>query len=74
MEIRMNKINLTAGAVFVVVVLLAFVVGVSLLGGWGYGGWGRMSPGMMGPSMMGGWGFGPFGWIGMLLVLLFTVR
>lgn len=66
----MNKINWTAVEVFGVVILLAFLVGVSLLGGgwsmmgnWGYGGWG-----MMGPGMMGGWGFGPFGWIGMIFM------
>jgi hypothetical protein len=65
----MNKINWTAVVVFGVVVLLAFLVGVSLLGGgWGYGGWG-----MMGPGMMGGWGLSPFGWIGMTFMWLIPV-
>ena len=71
----MNKINWSAVAVFAVVALLAFFVGVSLLGGgwgmmgnWGYGGWG-----MMGPGMMGGWGFGPFGWIAMLFMWLIPI-
>lgn len=64
----MNKINWTVVAVFSIVVLLAFLVGVSLLGGWGYGGWGRM-----GPGMMGGWGFGPFGWFGMIFMWLIPV-
>ena len=52
----MNKINWTAVAVFGIVVLVAFLVGASLLGG----GWG----------MMGGWGFAPFGWIGMIFMWL----
>jgi len=56
----MNRINWTAIAVFGIVALLAFLVGVSLLGGWG----------MMGPGMMGGWGFAPFGWIGMIFMWL----
>src|SRR5574341_1937384 len=61
----MNKINWTAVAVFGGVVLLAFLIGVSLLGGgWGYGGWGMMGPGMM------GWGWSPFGWFGMLFMWL----
>jgi len=64
----MNKVNWTSVAVFGIVVLVAFLVGVSLLGGWGYGGWG-----MMGPGMMGGWGFGPFAWIGMLFMWLIPV-
>jgi len=65
----MNKINWTAAAIFGIVVMLAFLVGVSLLGGGrGYGGWG-----MMGPGMMGGWGFGPFGWVAMLFMWLIPV-
>jgi hypothetical protein len=71
----MNKINWSAIAVFAVVTLLAFLVGVSLLGGgwgmmgnWGYNGWG-----MMGPGMMGGWGFAPFGWITMLFMWFIPV-
>ena len=65
----MNRINWSAIAVFGIVVLVAFLVGTSLLGvGRGYGGWG-----MMGPGMMGGWGFGPFGWIAMLFMWLIPV-
>ena len=64
----MNKINWTSVAVFAIVVLLVFLVGISLLGGRGYGGWG-----MMGPGMMGGWGFAPFGWIGMLFMWLIPI-
>ncbi|MEK7809258.1 MAG: hypothetical protein AAB571_09315 [Chloroflexota bacterium] len=60
----MNKINWLVAAVFGVVVLLAFLVGASLLGGaWG----------MMGPGMMGSWGFGPFAWIGMFVMSLVVV-
>ncbi len=65
----MNRINWPSVAVFGVVVLIAFLIGVSLLGGGrGYGGWG-----MMGPNMMGGWGFGPFGLIGMLFMWLIPI-
>ena len=64
----MNRINWTAVAVFAIVALLVFLIGASLLGGWGYGGWG-----MMGPGMMGQWGFGPFGWIGMIFMWLIPV-
>ena len=65
----MNKFNWSAVAVFGIVVLVAFLVGASLLGGGrGYGGWG-----MMGPGMMGGWGFGPFGWIAMLFMWLIPI-
>jgi len=60
----MNKINWT----IVIIVALVVLLGVSLLGGRGYGGWG-----MMGPGMMGGWGFAPFGWIGMLFMWLIPV-
>ena len=64
------KVNWTAVAVFGGVALLVVLIGVSLLGGYaGYAGWG---PGgrMMGPGMMGGWGFGPFGWLGMIFMWL----
>ena len=69
----MNKVNWTAVAVFGVVVLFVFLIGASLLGGFGgYGGYNR-GWGMMGPGMMGNWGFAPFGWIGMLLMWLFPL-
>lgn len=61
----MNRINWTAVAVFAIVALLVFLVGASLLGGWGYRSWG-----MMGPGMMGQWGCGSFGWIGMIFMWL----
>ncbi len=64
----MNRINWTAVAVFAIVALLVFLVGASLLGGWGYSGWG-----MMGPGMMGRWGFGPFGWAGMIFMWLVPI-
>jgi hypothetical protein len=75
----MNRNSWTVVLVFGLVALLVFVVGVSLLGGWGYGGWGRMGPGMMGggggtgPGMMGGWGLTPFGWLGMIFMWLIPV-
>jgi uncharacterized membrane protein len=60
----MNKINWTV----VVIAALVVLLGVSLLGGQGYSGWG-----MMGPGMMGGWGFAPFGWIGMIFMWLIPI-
>ncbi len=69
----MKKVNWTGMVIFSIVVLLVFLVGVSLLGGWGYGGWGGIGPGMMGPGMMGGWGYSPFGWIGMIFMWLIPV-
>lgn len=65
----MKGFNRPVAAVLGVVVLLVFLVGVSLLGGgWGYGRWG-----MMGPGMMGGWGVGPFGWLGALFMWLIPI-
>ncbi len=65
----MNKTNWSSVTIFGIVVLIAFLIGISLFGGrWGYGGWG-----MMGPGMMGVWGFAPFGWIGMLFMWLIPV-
>ncbi len=66
----MNRVNWTVVAVFGIVVLFAFLIGISVFSGFGgYGGYGR-GWGMMGPGMMGNWGFAPFGWIGMLLMWL----
>lgn len=59
----MNKINWTIVAI--VAVALLFVA--SLFGGRGYG-WE-----MMGSGMMGGWGFSPFGWIGMTVMWLIPI-
>ena len=46
--------------------LLLFLFGGGMMSGWGYrGGWGMMDPyGMM------GWGYSPFGWIGMVFMWL----
>ncbi len=55
------------------------VVGVAaLLVGAAFGplflwGGGPGYQGMMGPGMMGGYGFAPFGWIGMLLMWVFPL-
>ena len=57
----MNKINWT----IVAIAAVAFLLLASLFGGRGYGSWG-----MMGPGMMGGWGFSPFGWVGMIFMWL----
>jgi uncharacterized membrane protein len=64
----MNKVNWNSVAAFGIVALFVFLVGVTLLGGRSYSGWG-----MMGPGMMGGWGFAPFGWIGMLFIWLISI-
>ena len=64
----MKKVNWTSVAVFGIITLLVFLIGTSLLGGRGYGGWG-----MMGPGMMGGWGFAPFGWVGMIFMWLIPI-
>ena len=64
----MNRVDWTVVIIFSVVALLVFLIGVSLLGGWRYGGWG-----MMGPGMMGRWGFGTFGWIGMIFMWLIPI-
>ncbi len=50
----MNKINWATVAVIGTIVLLVFLIGASLLGGQSYG----------------GWGFAPFGWIGMFFMWL----
>ena len=48
----MNKVNWTVVGVFGAIVLVALIVGLSLVGGGrGYGGWGMIGPGMMGPGM-----------------------
>jgi uncharacterized membrane protein len=61
LEEQMSKFNWTAVAVITIIALLVFQAVASLLGGWRYGGWG----------MMNGWGFAPFGWIGMLFMMTF---
>ncbi len=67
----MKKINWNMIAVFLIVLLLAFMVGTSLFGGWGYGGYGMMGWGNRGWGGHMGWGFTPFGWFGMGLGMLF---
>ncbi len=59
----MNRINWTAVAVFAIVGLLTILIGASLFGGWG----------MMGPGMMGSWGFSPYGWFGMISMVVIPV-
>ena len=66
----MSRVNWTAVVIFGLIALLVLLAGASLLGARGYGGWGRWGTGMMGPGMMGGWGFGLFGWMGMIFMWL----
>ena len=54
----MNRKSRIQVGVFAVVVLLLLLIGAGSFGG------------MMGPGMMGGWGFAPFGWLGMILMWL----
>jgi len=85
----MNRINWTQVGVFAAIVLVIFVIGVALLPlvfGW-YGGSWAMGPGMMGGQTQGGWcpfcggtgrssgGFlgGVFGWVFMLMAIVFPV-
>ncbi|MEW6030295.1 MAG: zinc ribbon domain-containing protein [Chloroflexota bacterium] len=63
----MKKVNWTTVVVFSFVVLLAFMIGTSLFGGWDYHGGGMMGPGMM------GWSYSPFGWFGMPFMWLVPV-
>jgi hypothetical protein len=68
----MKKIN------WVVVVLLGFLflllLSISgMFGGLGYRNSGYHGWGMMGPGMMGGWGYSPFGWIGMIFMWLIPI-
>ena len=63
----MKKVNwLVVGIIGFI--LLLFLFGGGMMGGWGYRGWGMMG----GPGMMG-WGYSPFGWIGMLFMWLIPV-
>ena len=69
----MKKVNWTAVVIVTIVALIVLQVAGTLLGGWGYGGSRYGGWGMMGPGMMGGWGFSPFGWIGMAFMWLIPV-
>ncbi len=64
----MKKVNwLVVGIIGFI--LLLFLFGGGMMGGWGYrGGWG-----MMGPYGMMGWGYSPFGSFGMLFMWLIPV-
>ena len=66
----MKKVNWLVLSVISVIALLFLFGGGMMAGGWGMMG----SGGMMGPGgMMGGWGYSPFGWIGMLFMWLIPV-
>jgi len=70
----MKKNDWLTAAMAVTILALALTAIILLSGSWGYGmmgpGWGY---GMMGPWMMGGWGFAPFGWIGMTFMWLIPI-
>ncbi len=57
--------------VAVIALLVGAAVGPLFVGSSRLGYWNR--GGMMGPGMMGGWGFAPFGWIGMLMMWVFPL-
>jgi hypothetical protein len=70
----MKKINwLIVGVIGVITLLFLFGGGMML--NWSYGNHGYRSWSMMrgGTGMMGGWGFSPFGWIGMAFMWLIPV-
>ncbi len=57
----MKKTNwLVVAIVGILTLLFLFWIG-TMIGGWGYGGYG----------MMGNWGYSPFGWFGMGFGMLF---
>jgi len=64
----MKKVNwLVLGIIGVI--LLLFLFGGGMMGSRNYHVWGMMG----GPGMMGGWGYAPFGWIGMTFMWLIPV-
>jgi putative membrane protein len=67
----MKKSYWIAVAVLGIVFLLVLLAGMSLLGYWNNGSWGMM--GGWPSGMMHGWGFAPFGWLGMILMWLVPV-
>ena len=85
----MSRTNWMQVGVFAAIVLIIFICGVTILPllFGGYGGWGMMGPGMMGSEWSGGWcpfcggtgsypggSFGGiFGWLFMLVAMLFPL-
>ncbi len=67
----MKKSYWIAVAVSGIVLLIVLLIGMSLLGGWNNRGWGMMGGWRAGT--MHGWGFGSFGWFGMILMWLIPV-
>jgi uncharacterized membrane protein len=65
---EMKKINWLVVSVISVIALLFLFGGGMMAGGWGNRSWGMMG----GPGMMG-WGYSPFGWIGMIFMWLIPV-
>ena len=64
----MKKSYWIALAISGAALLILIIIGSSLFGGWNYRGWGMMGdwPG----GLMHGYGFGSFGWLGMILMWL----
>lgn len=67
----MKKVTWIIISIIGVVVLLAILAGVYFVGGWNSSVWGVM--GNWGPGMMHGWGFNSLGWIGMILIWMFSI-
>jgi hypothetical protein len=69
----MRKVNwLIVGILSFVIILILFGAG-TLMGDWGFPGWGMMGP----QGMMEDWGYyptpSPLGWVGMIFVWLIPV-
>jgi len=58
---KMKKVNWLVVGIIVIITLLFLFGGGMMTGGWGY-------RGMMGGHGMMGWGYSPFGWIGMIFM------
>ena len=67
----MKKSYWIAFAVSAIIFLIVLLVGMNLQGGWNGRGWGMM--GGWPAGTMRGWGFGSFGWFGMILMWLLPV-
>jgi putative membrane protein len=64
----MKNANWVVAAILGILFLAAILTGAIFLGNQNNRGWG-----IMGPGMMNGWGFGLFGWVGMILMWLIPV-
>lgn len=69
----MKKTNWLAITLIGIIALLALFWLGTMTGGWRYGGYGMMGWGDRGYGGHMGWGFSPFGWIGMTFMWLIPV-